>query len=50
LIGRANLNNRGAGQISIRVNSSEQLQLALISLFPLLKKLIDYSQQMQYGQ
>ncbi|KAJ7001430.1 translocase of chloroplast 120 [Populus alba x Populus x berolinensis] len=50
LIGRANLNNRGAGQISIRVNSSEQLQLALISLFPLLKKLIDYSQQMQFGQ
>ncbi|CAK7329526.1 unnamed protein product [Dovyalis caffra] len=29
LIGRANLNNRGAGQISIRLNSSEQLQLAL---------------------
>ncbi|XWS67761.1 hypothetical protein CRYUN_Cryun04dG0033100 [Craigia yunnanensis] len=50
LIARANLNNRGAGQVSIRINSSEQLQLALIALLPLLKKLVDYSQQMQYGQ
>ncbi|CAN1802705.1 Translocase of chloroplast 132, chloroplastic [Linum perenne] len=40
LIARANLNNRGAGQISMRVNSSEQLQIALIGLFPLLQKLI----------
>ncbi|KAK2355362.1 translocon at the outer envelope membrane of chloroplasts [Trifolium repens] len=29
LVARANLNNRGAGQISIRLNSSEQLQIAL---------------------
>jgi Toc86/159 family protein import component len=50
LIGRANLNNRGAGQISIRLNSSEQLQLALIGLIPLLKKLIEYPQQLQLGQ
>lgn len=50
MIGRANLNNRGAGQVSIRVNSSEQLQLALIGLIPLLKKLLGYSQQMQLGQ
>ncbi|XVE67126.1 hypothetical protein DITRI_Ditri08aG0135600 [Diplodiscus trichospermus] len=50
LTARANLNNRGAGQVSIRINSSEQLQLALIALLPLLKKLIDYPQQMRYGQ
>ncbi|XP_039006851.1 translocase of chloroplast 120, chloroplastic-like [Hibiscus syriacus] len=50
LIARANLNNRGAGQVSIRINSSEQLQLALVSLLPLLKKVLGYSQQMQYGQ
>ncbi|XP_007041900.2 PREDICTED: translocase of chloroplast 120, chloroplastic [Theobroma cacao] len=50
LIARANLNNRGAGQVSIRINSSEQLQIALIALLPLLKKLLDYPQQMQYGQ
>ncbi|XWS55065.1 hypothetical protein CRYUN_Cryun10bG0143200 [Craigia yunnanensis] len=50
LIARANLNNRGAGQVSIRINSSEQLQLALIALLPLLKKLLDYPQQMGYGQ
>ncbi|KAJ9132720.1 hypothetical protein P3X46_033557 [Hevea brasiliensis] len=50
LIARGNLNNRGAGQISIRINSSEQLQIALIGLLPLLKKLFDYPQQMQFGQ
>ncbi|PRQ21917.1 putative small monomeric GTPase [Rosa chinensis] len=42
LIGRANLNNRGAGQLSIRLNSSEQLQIALIGLIPLLRKLFIY--------
>ncbi|XP_050234912.1 translocase of chloroplast 120, chloroplastic-like [Mercurialis annua] len=47
LIARGNLNNRGAGQISIRVNSSEQLQIALIGLLPLLKKLFSYPQQWQ---
>ncbi|KAK7404359.1 hypothetical protein VNO78_05195 [Psophocarpus tetragonolobus] len=50
LVARANLNNRGAGQISIRLNSSEQLQIALIALIPLLKKLVGYPQQLQYGQ
>uniref|UniRef100_A0A5B7B2K2 AIG1-type G domain-containing protein n=1 Tax=Davidia involucrata TaxID=16924 RepID=A0A5B7B2K2_DAVIN len=50
LIGRANLNNRGSGQISIRLNSSEQLQIALIGLIPLLRKLFGYSQQLQFGQ
>uniref|UniRef100_A0A2P2LUB9 Protein translocase n=1 Tax=Rhizophora mucronata TaxID=61149 RepID=A0A2P2LUB9_RHIMU len=50
LMARANLNNRGSGQISIRVNSSEQLQLALVAFVPLLKKLLSYPQQMQFGQ
>ncbi|KAE8709248.1 TOC120 protein [Hibiscus syriacus] len=50
LIARANLNNKGAGQVSLRLNSSEQLQLALIALLPLLKKLFDFPHQMQYGQ
>ncbi|KDP20412.1 hypothetical protein JCGZ_06371 [Jatropha curcas] len=48
LIARGNLNNKGAGQISIRVNSSEQLQIALVGLLPLLKKIFGYPQQMQY--
>ncbi|KAF8406583.1 hypothetical protein HHK36_008671 [Tetracentron sinense] len=50
MIARANLNNRGAGQVSIRLNSSEQLQIALIGLVPLLRKLLGYSQQIQFGQ
>ncbi|KAF8094174.1 hypothetical protein N665_0368s0013 [Sinapis alba] len=50
LIARANLNNRGTGQVSIRVNSSEQLQLAMVAFVPLFKKLLSYysPQQMQY--
>ncbi|MED6219545.1 hypothetical protein PIB30_036705 [Stylosanthes scabra] len=50
LVARANLNNRGAGQVSIRLNSSEQLQIALIGLIPLIKKMIGYPQQLQFGQ
>lgn len=50
VIARANLNNRGSGQISIRLNSSEQLQIVLVGLIPLLRKLFGYSQQMQFGQ
>ncbi|KAH7574913.1 hypothetical protein JRO89_XS02G0021200 [Xanthoceras sorbifolium] len=50
LIARANLNNRGAGQVSVRLNSSEQLQIALVGLIPLLKKLFIHPQQMQFGQ
>ncbi|KAL5097703.1 hypothetical protein RYX36_002030 [Vicia faba] len=50
LVARGNLNNRGAGQISFRLNSSEQLQIALIGLIPLLQKVIGYSQQLQFGQ
>ncbi|XP_043712551.1 translocase of chloroplast 120, chloroplastic-like isoform X2 [Telopea speciosissima] len=49
VIARANLNNRGAGQVSIRLNSSEQLQIALIGLIPLLRKLVGYS-QLHFGQ
>lgn len=50
LIARANLNNRGSGQISIRLNSSEQLQIALVGLIPLLRKLLGYHQQLEFGQ
>lgn len=49
MIARANLNNRGAGQISIRLNSSEQLQIALIGLIPLLRKLFGFFQA-EFGQ
>ncbi|GLT86105.1 hypothetical protein SLE2022_042670 [Rubroshorea leprosula] len=49
LIARANLNNRGAGQVSIRLNSSEQLQIALVAIIPWLKKLLGYHQT-QFGQ
>lgn len=49
LIGRVNLNNRGSGQVSIRLNSSEQLQIALVALIPLLSKLLGNSQSLQYG-
>ncbi|KAI5647867.1 hypothetical protein M9H77_33872 [Catharanthus roseus] len=49
LIGRLNVNNRGSGQFSIRVNSSEHLQIALISLVPLVRKLLYHSQPVQFG-
>ncbi|PON90030.1 Chloroplast protein import component [Trema orientale] len=49
MIARANVNNRGAGQVSIRLNSSEQLQLALVGLIPLLRRCFSYHQQW-YGQ
>ncbi|KAJ4965659.1 hypothetical protein NE237_017508 [Protea cynaroides] len=50
MIGRVNLNNRGSGQVSIRLNSSEHFQIALIGLVPLFRKLVGYSQQLQFGQ
>eukprot|EP01018_Ginkgo_biloba_P029651 Gb_20310 [translate_table: standard] len=40
MVARANLNNRGAGQVSIRLSSSEQLQIALIGLIPIFRTLI----------
>ncbi|CAM6091765.1 unnamed protein product [Calypogeia fissa] len=39
MVGRANLNNRGAGQISIRASSSEQLQMALIGIIPIVRSI-----------
>ncbi|GMP64223.1 hypothetical protein CsSME_00025604 [Camellia sinensis var. sinensis] len=50
LIARASLNNKSSGQASIRLNSSEQLQIALIGLLPLLRKLLGHPQQLQFGQ
>lgn len=50
LIARANLNNRGSGQLSLRLNSSEQVQLALIGLVPLLRKLMGGYQDLPFGQ
>ncbi|KAM0054986.1 putative small monomeric GTPase [Helianthus debilis subsp. tardiflorus] len=44
LIGRINLNNKGSGQVSVRLNSSEQLQIALTALVPLVSKLLGYYQ------
>ncbi|XP_075074297.1 translocase of chloroplast 120, chloroplastic [Nicotiana tabacum] len=48
LIGRVNINNKGSGQVSIRLNSSEQLQIALVSLIPLVQKLLSFSQPVQF--
>ncbi|KAJ8560333.1 hypothetical protein K7X08_004391 [Anisodus acutangulus] len=48
LIGRVNINNKGSGQVSIHLNNSEQLQIALISLLPLVRKLISYTQPVQF--
>lgn len=44
LIGRVNLNNKGSGQVSVRLNSSEQLQIAFVALVPLVSKLLGYYQ------
>ncbi|KNA20006.1 hypothetical protein SOVF_055890 [Spinacia oleracea] len=49
LIARANLNNRGSGQVSLRLNSAEQLQLALIGFLPLLRKLMGQRQDRPLG-
>ncbi|KAK4405335.1 Translocase of chloroplast, chloroplastic [Sesamum angolense] len=40
LIGRFNINNKGSGQFSLRINSSEQLQIVLVGLIPLVNALI----------
>lgn len=50
LIARVNLNNRGAGQVSFRLNSSEQLQIAIVGLLPLFRKLLGCYQYWQDGQ
>ncbi|CAH9068304.1 unnamed protein product [Cuscuta europaea] len=49
LIGRVNINNRGSGQVSLRLTSSEQLQIALVCLVPLARKILGYSQTVQYS-
>lgn len=36
-ISNANINNKGTGQIGIRLNSSDQLQIALLALLPLFR-------------
>ncbi|KAM0877721.1 hypothetical protein ACQ4PT_035311 [Festuca glaucescens] len=44
LIASANLSNKGTGQVSIRLNSSEHLQIVLLALVPIYKnvrKLLD---------
>ncbi|XP_022136309.1 translocase of chloroplast 120, chloroplastic [Momordica charantia] len=50
LVARVNLNNRGAGQVSLRLNSSEQLQMAVVGLLPLVRKLMGCYQYWQHGQ
>ncbi|CAN6288854.1 unnamed protein product [Urochloa humidicola] len=35
LVGHANLSNKGTGQVGIRLNSSEHLELALVALVPI---------------
>ncbi|KAG6411957.1 hypothetical protein SASPL_124613 [Salvia splendens] len=46
---RFNINNKGSGQFSLKVNSTEQLQIVLVALVPLAKKILGYSQQSQYA-
>ncbi|KAG6386401.1 hypothetical protein SASPL_155300 [Salvia splendens] len=46
---RFNINNKGSGQFSFKVNSTEQLQIVLVALVPLAKKMLGYSQQSQYA-
>jgi hypothetical protein len=40
LTGRANLNSRGAGQLTLRATTNERMQLASLGLVPLLAALI----------
>ncbi|GJT27795.1 translocase of chloroplast 120, chloroplastic-like protein [Tanacetum coccineum] len=49
LIGSVNLNNKGSGQVSVRLNSSDQLQIALAAFVPLVSKLIGYYQARDSG-
>lgn len=37
VVGNANVNNKGTGQVGIRLNSSDQLQIALFALLPLFR-------------
>lgn len=49
LVARANLNNRGSGQVSFRLNSAEHLQLAFIAFLPLLRKIMGQRQENPLG-
>ncbi|XP_068640223.1 translocase of chloroplast 101, chloroplastic-like [Aristolochia californica] len=40
MVARANLNNKGAGQVSLRLSSSEQLQIALVAIVPLIRNIM----------
>ncbi|WOL09693.1 hypothetical protein Cni_G18446 [Canna indica] len=49
LVAHANLSNKGTGQIAIRLNSSEHLQIALLALVPIVrnvKRMFGSSQSM----
>jgi Toc86/159 family protein import component len=39
LVGHANVSDKGTGQVSIRLSSSEHLQIALIALVPIFKNM-----------
>ncbi|RCV43918.1 hypothetical protein SETIT_9G333000v2 [Setaria italica] len=39
LVGHANLSNKGTGQVGIRLNSSEHLELALVALVPIFQNI-----------
>ncbi|KAI3996605.1 hypothetical protein MKX01_009437 [Papaver californicum] len=49
LVAHPNFNNRKAGKVSIRLNTFEHLQIALIGLVPLIRKIVRQYQQMVYG-
>lgn len=39
LVGHANLSNKGTGQVGIRLNSSEHLEIALVALVPIFQNI-----------
>eukprot|EP00252_Welwitschia_mirabilis_P003662 TRINITY_DN1372_c0_g1_i1.p1 TRINITY_DN1372_c0_g1~~TRINITY_DN1372_c0_g1_i1.p1 ORF type:complete len:1308 (+),score=343.75 TRINITY_DN1372_c0_g1_i1:295-4218(+) len=40
VVARANLNNRGSGQVTIRLSSNEHLQLGLVAMVPIIRSLL----------
>lgn len=40
LVGHANLSNKGTGQVGIRLNSSEHLEIALVALVPIFQNIM----------
>ncbi|KAI3985743.1 hypothetical protein MKX01_030657 [Papaver californicum] len=49
LVAHANFNNSKAGEVSICLNTFEHLQMALIGLVPLIRKIVRQYQQMVHG-